>query len=144
MVKIFAKVLANRVAPELLALVGLHQSAFVRGRVLLDNFMLMQGTARRIHALRELACLVKLDTSKAFDTVDWSFLLQVLRKIGFGRTWFTWICGLLSIETTRVHVNGTPGSTLSSARGLMQGDPLSPMLLILVMEALHHMFQFAA
>lgn len=48
-VRIFIKALANGVAPRLPALVGMHQSAFVKGRVLHDNFMLVQGTSRRLH-----------------------------------------------------------------------------------------------
>lgn len=59
-IKIFSKALANRMAPELASLVGSHQSAFVRGRALHDNFMLVQGTARKLHALREPACLLNL------------------------------------------------------------------------------------
>lgn len=51
-IKIFDKALANRLAPELAGLLGLHQSAFVRGRTLHDNFMLVQATATKLHRLR--------------------------------------------------------------------------------------------
>ena len=84
-VKIFDKILAARLAEDLPLLVGNHQSAFVRGRSLHDNFMLVQGTARRLHALRDLAVLLKLDISKAFDSVQWPFLLEVMHTMGFGR-----------------------------------------------------------
>jgi hypothetical protein len=45
-----AKVIANRLAPLLPQLVGAHQSAFVRGRCLHDIFMMVQGTARKLHS----------------------------------------------------------------------------------------------
>jgi hypothetical protein len=72
-----AKVIANRLAPLLPQLVGSHQSAFVHGCCLHDNFMMVQGTARKLHSSKQSAILLKLDITKAFDMVDWSFLLEV-------------------------------------------------------------------
>jgi hypothetical protein len=104
-----AKVLANRIAPVLPQMVGAHQSAFVRGRCLHDNFMMVQGTARKLHSSSIPAILMKLDITKAFDTVDWSFLVDVLWKLGFGERLITCFCALLSMASTRVLLNGTPG-----------------------------------
>jgi hypothetical protein len=70
-----AKVIANRLAPLLPRLVGAHQSAFMRGRCLYDNFMMVQGTAHKLHNSKQPAILLKLDITKAFHMVDWSFLL---------------------------------------------------------------------
>ena len=77
-VKIFEKVLSSRLVVELPNLVGNHQSAFVKGRSLHDNFMLVQSMARRLHALKNPTILLKLDISKAFDSVQWPFLLEVM------------------------------------------------------------------
>lgn len=77
--KIIAKVLANRLAPKLTGLVGIHQYAFVRGKTLHDNFMLVLDT----NWMKEPTCLLNLDTSKAFDPMDWSFLLQILGDMSF-------------------------------------------------------------
>lgn len=139
-IKIFEKVLATRLAAELPHLVGNHQSAFVNGQSLHDNFMLVQCTARRLHALREPTVLMKLDISKAFDTIQWPFLLEVFEHMGFGARWRAWICGILSTSTTRIAVNGVPGETIFNCRGLRQGDSVSPMLFILCMEPLHRLF----
>jgi hypothetical protein len=70
-----AKVIANQLAPLLSQLVGYHQIAFVRGHCLHDNFMMVQETARKLHRSKQPAILLKLDITKAFDMVDWSFLL---------------------------------------------------------------------
>ncbi|KAM0829175.1 hypothetical protein ACQ4PT_067046 [Festuca glaucescens] len=139
-----AKVLANRIAPVLPQMVGAHHSAFVRGRCLHDNFMMVQGTARKLHSSSIPAVLMKLDITKAFDTVDWSFLVDVLWKLGFGERLITCFCALLSTASTRVLLNGTPGSRIANRHGLRQGDPLSPQLFILLMEVLHLMIQKAA
>jgi hypothetical protein len=72
--------------------------------------MMVQETARKLHRSKQPAILLKLDITKAFDTVDWSFLLQVLRKMGFGDRLLACICALLSTASTRVLLNGSPGS----------------------------------
>jgi hypothetical protein len=92
--------------------------------------MLVQQTARFLHQ-RISRILLKLDISKAFDSVSWPFLLEVMQKLGFGQIWRDIISGLLSSASTRVLLNGIPGDIISHRRGLRQGDPLSPMLLFL-------------
>jgi hypothetical protein len=141
--KLVAKVLATRLAPVLPHMVGVHQSAFVRGRCLHDNFMMVQGTARKLHSRLTPAVLLKLDITKAFDTVEWPFLIEVLRRLGFGERILSCICALLSTASTRVLLNGCPGSRIANRRGLRQGDPLSQ-LFILIMEVLHLMIEKAS
>ena len=106
--KLISKILAERLAPRKTELVGPHQSAFIRGRCLHDNFQLVQGTARRLHSRGVDSVLWKLDTTKAFDTVDWAFLCEVLRKLGFGERWIGMVGGLLSTSSTCVLLNGEP------------------------------------
>lgn len=77
-IKIFDKALSVRLAEDLPKLVGNHQSAFVRGRLLHDNFMFVRGMARKLHALKEPTIMLKLDISKAFDSVQWPFLIEVM------------------------------------------------------------------
>ncbi|KAK1677946.1 hypothetical protein QYE76_038794 [Lolium multiflorum] len=68
--KLIAKVLSSRLAPRMGQIIGSYQSAFIRGRCLHDNFQLEQSTARRLNALKAPAIMLKLDITKAFDTVD--------------------------------------------------------------------------
>jgi len=56
-------------------LVSPNQSAFVKGRCIHDNFILVQQTAKVLHKLKEPRILLKLDISKAFDLLSWAFLL---------------------------------------------------------------------
>jgi hypothetical protein len=76
--------------------------------------------------------LLKLDISKAFDTVSWA--------IGFSALWRRWISLLLSSASSRILLNGQPGRTIKHKRGVRQGDSSSPMLFILVMEVLGRLF----
>ena len=88
--------------------------------------------------------LLKLDISKAFDSVSWSFLLEVLRSLGFGRRWCNILCYLLSTATTQVLLNGDPSEVIHHQRGLRQGDLLSPMLFIMVMDMLNSLIGHAS
>jgi hypothetical protein len=76
--------------------------------------------------------------------MSWPFLLEVLQQLGFGQIWRDIISGLLSSSSTQVLLNGVPGDHIHHRRGLRQGDPLSPMLFILVMDVLGHMIAKAA
>lgn len=141
--KLVAKVLSNRLAPTLHQLVDINQSAFIKHRSIHDNFKLVELAAKALHRQRRSSLLLKLDISKAFDSVDWTFLLQVLQAMGFGERWREWISALVSTASTCILLNGDPGNKIFNRRGLRQGDPLSPMLFILVMETLHRLFASA-
>jgi len=82
--KLVTKILANRLASKLDQLVSPNQSAFTKGRFILDNFMLVQHTIKFLHQQKQARVLMKLDITKAFDSVSWPFLLEVLRNLGFG------------------------------------------------------------
>jgi hypothetical protein len=82
--------------------------------------------------------LLKIDIAKAFDSVAWNFLLEVLQHMGFGRRWRNWVSMILASSSTKILINGRPGRRICHARGLRQGDPLSPMMFVLIMEVLNH------
>ncbi|KAM0889642.1 hypothetical protein ACQ4PT_027585 [Festuca glaucescens] len=100
--KLFSKMLANRLAPRLSELVAENQSAFVKGRSIHDNFKMVQLTTHTLHLSRVPSMLVKVDITKAFDSVSWSFLLRVLRHLGFGDRFIEWICIILSTASSKL------------------------------------------
>lgn len=135
--KLVTKCLANRLRRVLDSLVRPNQSAFISGRCLHDNFRSVQLTCRYLHSTRRASLLLKVDLAKAFDTVSWPFLLHLLAFMGFSQRWRDWLSALLSTATSRILLNGRPGTKIIHARGLRQGDPLSLMLFVLVMEVLN-------
>jgi hypothetical protein len=106
---LLTKVLARRLAPWMTELVDDNQFAFIRGRCIQDNFLLVQESARALHTKKEASLLFKVDIAKAFDSVSWPFLLSVLRQRGFGPRWTRWIALLLRTARTRVLINGYAG-----------------------------------
>jgi hypothetical protein len=107
--KLFSKLIANRLRGRLGDLVSANQLAFVKGRCLHDNFMLVRQVARKINLRRQTGVLLKLDLTRAFDTMSWGFLQEVLTSMGFGQLFIKWIALLLSTANTKVTVNGVPG-----------------------------------
>lgn len=141
--KIFSKLMSCRLAPLLPSIVSVNQLAFVKKRCIHDNFVLVQGIIRDMRKKGEVSCFLKLDISKAFDSVSWPFLLELLGVLGFRPKWRQWVCMLLSSPSSRIILNGIPGPWIQHARGLRQGDPLSLMLFILAIDPLHHILRRA-
>jgi hypothetical protein len=135
--KLVSNVLANRLAPKLGELIQMNQSVFIKGRIIHDNFMMVQRSAKLLHARQKPSFLLKIDIACTFDSIAWSFLLKILHHMGFSACWRDWISALLSSANMKVLLNGTPGNRIFHARRLRQGDPLSLMLFLLVMEVLN-------
>ncbi|CAL1402079.1 unnamed protein product [Linum trigynum] len=74
-----SKLLANRLSLVLPKLIGTSQSAFVRGRLISDNILMARELVKDYHkATVSSRCVLKIDLMKAFDSVDWKFLLKVM------------------------------------------------------------------
>jgi len=104
-VKLFAKLLANRLAPLFDSLVSKCQSAFIKKRSIHDNFLYVQNIVRTMQKQKLSALFLKLDIHKAFDMVSWSYLLEVLQALGFGARWREWISILFRTTSSRVLLN---------------------------------------
>ena len=140
--KLVAKVLANRLK-VLGKVVSMDQNAFVRGRQILDASLIANEVIDFWNKHKEKGLICKLDIEKAYDNINWNFLMKVLQKMGFGTRWMEWIWWCISTAKFSILVNGVPAGFLSSSKGLRQGDPLSPYLFVLGMEVLSALIRWA-
>ena len=137
--KIIVKVLANRLKGVLNKVISKTQSAFIKGRQILDLILIANESLDSRRRSGEPSILCKMDVEKAYNHVNWDFLLYMLKRCGFGAKWCSWISFCISSVRCSVLVNGSPKGFFDSSRGIRQGDPLSLLLFVFVMEALSRM-----
>lgn len=107
---------------------------FIRGRSIYDSW----GIASEVLDVmkrKRVSFIFKLDFNKAYDCGNYHFLTFVLRKMGFGEWWISWISRCRLVAPISILVNGSPGFRFQIERGLRQGYPLSPLLFNLVFES---------
>lgn len=143
-IKLVSKVIANRVKRVIGDLVGDWQSGFIPSRQAHHNVVIVQEI---IHSLRhqrgKRGLVVKIDLEKAYDRVDWKFLVEVLWSVGFGSELIQVVRSCLESSSLSVLWNGESLDAFKPERGLRQGDPLSPYLFVLCMEVLGQRIQKA-
>lgn len=88
--KLITKCLASRLATFLGDLVRPNQTAFIRRRSIQNDFRTVQLSCKLLSKLVSPTMLMKVDIAKAFDSVSWPFLLEVMQHAGFSRRWTDW------------------------------------------------------
>jgi hypothetical protein len=109
--KIITKALAQWLASHMSTLVSPCKNAFIKGRIIKgrtihDNFLYICNIARRFHQNKMPTLLLKVDISKAFDSVRWDYLISLMQNRGFPLRWCNWITTILSTSTSRALLNG--------------------------------------
>ncbi|GJV21924.1 RNA-directed DNA polymerase, eukaryota [Tanacetum coccineum] len=124
--KIIAKILANRLVGVLGDIVNEVQSAFISDRQILDGPFILNEVIQWCKSKKKQSLIFKVDFEKAYDSVRWDFLDDVLKKFGFGNKWRDWIQKCLRSSRGSIIINGSPTEEFQFFKGLKQGDPLSP------------------
>lgn len=134
--KLITKVLTTRLEKFIQRLIGQTKNAFLKGRFFLDGVVAAQEVLLFTHATKAKGVFLKLDFEKAFDRLDWSFLLNTFKDRGFSQKWVGWVQQLLQGGRVCINVNGTLTESFECTRGVGQGDPFSPLLFVFAVEGL--------
>jgi hypothetical protein len=116
--------------------IHINQYGFIKNRTIHDCLGWAFEYIHLCHQSKKEIVILKLDFEKAFDKVEYSAILLMLKHLGFGDIWLNWINCILQSASTSVLLNGVPGKKIHCKRGVRQGDPLSPLLFVLAAELL--------
>ncbi|XP_019429814.1 PREDICTED: uncharacterized protein LOC109337317, partial [Lupinus angustifolius] len=141
--KLISKLLVGRLKRVIHSVISDCQTAFIKGRNIMDGVVIANEIIDQARKKKDGNCFIfKVDFEKAYDSVNWSFLLYMLERMGFCFKWRNWIKSCLQSNSFSILVNGSPTSEFRMARGLRQGDLIAPFLFLIVAEGLGGIMRF--
>jgi len=106
--KVISKILVARLRPVLGGIINLSQSAFVEGRSMIENIHLVQELLRKYNRKRvSPRCLIKVDLRKAYDSVSWDFIAEVMVGLKFPDRFIEWVMQCVSTPSYPIALNGS-------------------------------------
>ena len=134
--RVLAKILAARFGVALAQAIGPEQTAYLPGRLIGDNVLFTSLLSPALSVTHSSGAVVFIDISKAYDTVDRAFIFSLLTSLGASDGMVNWARLLLHATAASTHVNGVESPPAATHAGVRQGCPLSPLLYLVVAQAL--------
>ena len=139
--KIFTKAIAARLGKVIKICINEDQTGFIKGRFIGENIRLILDLMEHCNDYDKLGLLLACDFKKAYDTVDWDYLINTLKCFGFGPDIVKLVSSLYgnvndNFPRAVVQINGHLSKPYALQKGLRQGCPLSCYLFLLCLEPL--------
>lgn len=104
--KLITEVLSMRLASVIDKIISPAQTAFQRTKCIHDSYLHVQNSVKALHRHKTPALLLKLDIARAFDSVSWEYIMELLQRMGFPPRWRDWVALLLSSSSSTCLLNG--------------------------------------
>lgn len=135
--------MAERLALIASRLIDPCQTAFIKGRYILDGAVMLHEIVHELRVKKKKGIVLKIDFEKAYDNVRWDFMEEILIKKGFRNKIKGLIMSTIKGGKVCVNINGESNPYFKTHRGLRQGDSLSPLMFNLAADALAHIMNKA-
>ena len=118
------------------SIISEDQTGYIKKRFIGNNVRVIEDIIDYVEKVNIGGVILFLDFQKAFDTVEWKFMMEALNKFNFGKDFINWIKVLYNTPKATIKNNGWLSESFTLNRGIRQGCPVSALLFLLVVEIL--------
>ncbi|CAK8573250.1 unnamed protein product [Lathyrus sativus] len=134
--------MANRLGKVLISIIHSSQDAFVPGKNIHDHILIAYELIRGYSATNGATkCMLQMDLQKAYDTVEWIALENILKELNFPQKFINWIMITIKAVSYKFQLNDSYTQLVDANRGFRQGGHLSPLLFVTVMKYFDRLLQ---
>lgn len=134
--KIDTKTVELKVVLIMMRIILTQQYAYLLGRQIHHMLLILNEMVHRVMQSSKVHLVLKLNIFKAFDCVKWQFVSCVLQHMGFGNQLVDFLQAIIGNANSSIIINGKTTRTFDITRSMRQGDPLSPLFFLLIMQVL--------
>lgn len=142
MYKIISKMICSRLKCGLLAIMKPVQSAFIENRIIMHNIFLCQDIMKNyLRKSLPARCTIKVDLRKAYDSLNWEFVKELLIALKFPHQFVHWVMLCITSPCFSLSFNGGLCGFFKGKQGLRQGDLMSTLIFVIAMEYLSRLLK---